>query len=118
MNLKENFRHIANNLVVAISSFGAFLLFVSLFIVWIAIGFWSGFSESWQTILHVFLAIVTFFMVLFIQHAQHRETRSMQIKLDELLKGVEGSRNAFVNIQKQPDHHLDKLESESEQDEK
>ena len=51
-------------------------------------------------------------MVLLIQHIQHRETRSMQIKLDELLKGVEGSRNSFINIQEKPDHHLDKLEDD------
>ena len=61
------------------------------------------------------MAIVTFLMVLLIQHIQLRETRSMQIKLDELLKGVEGSRNAFINIQAKPDHHLDKLQNESEE---
>lgn len=78
-------------------------------------GFWAGFSESWQMILHISLATVTFLMVLLIQHIQLRETRSMQIKLDELLKGVEGSRNAFINIQAKPDHHLDKLQNESKE---
>lgn len=112
-NFKESFRHFANNIVIATSSHWAFVLFFSVIIIWLFIGFWVGFSESWQLILHISLAIVTFLMVLLIQHIQLRETRSMQIKLDELLKGVEGSRNAFINIQAKPDHHLDKLQNES-----
>ena len=81
-------------------------------LIWLGVGFWLDFSESWQIILHISLVIVTFMMVLLIQHIQHRETRSMQIKLDELLKGVEGSRNSFINIQEKPDHHLDQLQNE------
>ena len=114
-NFKESFRHFANNMVIATSSHWSFLLFFSIIIIWLFIGFWVGFSESWQLILHISLAIVTFLMVLLIQHIQLRETRSMQIKLDELLKGVEGSRNAFINIQAKPDHHLDMLQNESEE---
>lgn len=111
-NFKESFRHIANRMVIATSSHWSFLFFFSVIIIWLALGLWFGFSESWQLILHIGLAIVTFLMVLLIQHVQHRETRSMQIKLDELLKGVEGARNAFINIQSKPDHHLEKLQNE------
>jgi low affinity Fe/Cu permease len=113
-NFKENFRHVANRIVIVTSSHWSFLFFFSVIIVWLAIGLWFGFSESWQLILHISLAIVTFLMVLLIQHVQHRETRSMQIKLDELLNGVEGARNAFINIQSKPDHHLDKLQNATE----
>ena len=102
-------------MVITTSSHWSFVLFFCLIIIWLCVGFWVGFTESWQIILHVSLAIVTFLMVLLIQHIQLRETRSMQIKLDELLKGVEGSRNAFINIQAKPDHHLDKLQNESEE---
>ena len=95
------------------SSHWSFLFFFGVIIIWLTIGLWFGFSETWQLILHISLAIVTFLMVLLIQHVQHRETRSIQIKLDELLKGVEGARNAFINIQTKPDHHLDKLQNET-----
>ena len=111
-NFKESYRHFANKIVIATSSHLAFTLFFSVIIIWLCVGFWVGFTESWQLILHITLAIVTFLMVLLIQHIQLRETRSMQIKLDELLKGVEGSRNAFINIQAKPDDHLDKLQNE------
>lgn len=113
MNFKENFRLIAHHVVLALSSHWSFLLFLVAIISWVAIGFLVNFSESWQLILHISLATITFLMVLLIQHIQHRETQSMQLKLDELLKGVEGSRNAFVNIQAEPSHVLDKLQAES-----
>ena len=111
-NFKEVLRRIANILVVSISSHWSLLFFFALMLIWLGVGFWLDFSESWQIILHISLVIVTFMMVLLIQHIQHRETRSMQIKLDELLKGVEGSRNSFINIQEKPDHHLDQLQNE------
>ena len=110
-SFKESFRHVANRVVIMTSSHWSFLFFFSVIIIWLAIGLWFGFSESWLLTLHISLAIVTFLMVLLIQHVQHRETRSIQIKLDELLKGVEGARNAFINIQTKPDHHLDKLQN-------
>ena len=106
------FRRIANNMVVIISSHWSLLFFFTLITIWLCVGFWVDFSESWKSTLHIGLALVTFVMVILIQHVQHRETRSMQIKLDELLKGVEGSRNTFINIQEKPDHHLDKLQNE------
>ena len=111
-NIKEIFRYIANKMVIGISSHWSFLFFFSLIIIWLCIGLWSGFTESWQIILHISLAIVTFLMVILIEHVQHRETRSMQIKLDELIKGVEGARNAYINLQDKPDDHMDKLHSE------
>lgn len=112
MDIKESARHFANHFVIGISSHWALLFFFTLILIWLGVGFWLGFSETWQFVLHIVLAIVTFLMVLLIQHVQHRETRSMQIKLDELLKGVDGARNAFINIQTKPDDHLDKLQNE------
>ena len=106
------FRRIANNMVVLISSHWTLLFFFTLITIWLCIGFWVDFSESWKLTLHIGLALITFVMVIFIQHVQHRETRAMQIKLDELLKGVEGSRNSFINIQDKSDQHLDTLQNE------
>ncbi len=89
------------------------MFFFSLIIIWLAVGFYEDFSESWQVILHITLVVITFIMVLLIQHAQHRETRSMQLKLDEILKGVEGSRDAFIGIQAESDDKLDTLERQT-----
>ena len=113
MDSKHIAKKTAHHFVVGISSNWSLLFFFLLTIIWLAVGFYEDFSESWQVILHITLAIITFIMVLLIQHAQHRETRSMQLKLDEILKGVEGSRNAFIGIQAESDDQLDTLEQQT-----
>ena len=113
MDIKQNARGIANNFVIGISSHWSLLFFFAITIFWLTVGFWQDFSESWQIILHITLVVITFVMVLLIQHIQHRETRSMQLKLDEILKGVEGSRNEFISIQTESDEQLDKLEEKA-----
>ena len=97
----------------ALALIGHFYSFFAISIFWLTVGFWQDFSESWQIILHITLVVITFVMVLLIQHIQHRETRSMQLKLDEILKGVEGSRNEFISIQTESDEQLDKLEEKA-----
>ena len=116
MDFKEIFRQYANHIVLALSSHWSFIVFFVAIVSWLIIGYFVDFSETWQLILHISLAIVTFLMVLLIQHIQHRETQSMQLKLDELLRGVEGSSNAYVHIQAEPSHVLDKLQAESKAD--
>lgn len=113
MNFKENFRQSAHHIVLALSSHWSFMVFFVTIFAWLIVGFFVHFSEIWQLTLHISLAIVTFLMVLLIQHIQNRETQSMHLKLDELLRGVEGSSNAYVHIQAEPSHVLDKLQAES-----
>lgn len=113
MNFKEHFRQSAHHIVLALSSHWSFMVFFIAIFAWLIVGFFVHFSETWQLTLHISLAIVTFLMVLLIQHIQNRETQSMHLKLDELLRGVEGSSNAYVHIQAEPSHVLDKLQAES-----
>ena len=116
MNFKEDFRQYAHHIVLTLSSHWSFIVFFVIIVSWLVMGYFVDFSETWQLTLHISLAIVTFLMVLLIQHIQHRETQSMHLKLDELLRGVEGSSNAYVHIQAEPSHVLDKLQAESKAD--
>ncbi len=112
LTLSDIFRKMAASFVDAISSVWAFLFFFIAILIWFLVGILFGFTETLQMFLHNTLNIVTLFIVLLIQHNKYRDNRSMHIKLDELLNGVEGSRNAFINIQKEFDKDLDKLEDE------
>jgi low affinity Fe/Cu permease len=50
--------------------------------------------------------IVTFLMVFLIQNTQNRETRIVTLKLDELLRGVEGARTSLVNLDQMSNQEL------------
>ncbi len=112
MNLKTNFRTFANRAVLAFSSAWSFLIFFILIFSWVIIGFINGFSEFWKLLLDFFLTIITFLIVLLVQHTQIKENRSIQLKLDELLKVIEGARIELVKLEDQPDSKLDQIQSE------
>jgi low affinity Fe/Cu permease len=51
-------------------------------------------------------------MVFILQNAQNRHDRALQLKLDELLRAVEGARTQMVNLQGMSEAELEKLEAD------
>lgn len=103
---------VATSVQRASSSVWAALTAVLLAGAWLAVAFstdlvssWE-FPRAWESVLLVVTALVTFVMVFFLQSAQERHTRAIQLKLDELLRAVEGAR----------DHHLVGLEQKGSDD--
>ena len=47
---------------------------------------------------HAVATMATWFMTLFIQRAEHRDTQAIQAKLDELLHAQSAARNALTHI--------------------
>ena len=51
-------------------------------------------------------------MVFLIQNTQNRETRIIALKLDELLRGVEGARTGLVKLDHMSDRDLELVRQE------
>ena len=51
-------------------------------------------------------------MVFLIQNTQNRETRIVRLKLDELLRGVEGARTGMVTLDHMSDEELEEVQRE------
>jgi low affinity Fe/Cu permease len=51
-------------------------------------------------------------MVFLIQNTQNRDAKAIHLKLDELLKGVEGARTSMVDLEDLPDAELKRLQHE------
>jgi low affinity Fe/Cu permease len=71
-----------------------------------------GFSQGWQSAMTSGTSIVTFLIVLVLQDTDTRQTRAMQLKLDELLRGVVQARTGLVHLEELSDEGLDSLEKE------
>ena len=75
-------------------------------------GLLSGFSEISLLLINTVATIVTFLMVFLIQNSQNRHYQAIQLKLDELIRGIEGPRTHLVNLENLADEELRKLEQE------
>ena len=104
------FAQSASNVMVSAWSFVSALLLI---IVWAVTGPFYHYSDSWQLVINTGTTIVTFLMVFLIQCTQNRDSKAIQLKLNELLRGVEGARTGLVNLEKLTDQELKQLESES-----
>lgn len=78
----------------------AFVLAAASIVVWAATGPVFHYSEEWQIVINTGTTIITFLMIFLIQNSQNRESAAVQIKLDELIRAVEGAHNAMLDLEK------------------
>jgi low affinity Fe/Cu permease len=76
--------------------------------VWAALGPRLHYSENWQLWINTMTTILTFLMVFLLQHSQNRDTRAVQLKLDELLRAINGARNEFIDLENLSEQELAK----------
>jgi low affinity Fe/Cu permease len=81
-------------------------------VVWGLTGPAFHFSDTWQLIINTGTTIVTFLMVFLIQNTQNRDAKAVHLKLDELIRAVQGARNQLVDLEKLSDDELKKLEEQ------
>jgi low affinity Fe/Cu permease len=112
MGLNEVFRRAAARVSCALGSPWAFLAAVSLVSIWAALGPVLDYSNNWQLIFSTATTIPTFLMVFILQNSQNRDTKAINIKLDELLRAIEGARTGLANVGELSDEDLAKLERE------
>src|ERR1041384_4632627 len=111
---REGFRKFAHRTALIVGSPWLFCLACVTIIVWAAVGPLFHFSDTWQLVINTGTAIVTFLMVFLIQNTQNRDSRAIHLKLDELIRALQGARNTLVNLEEMSDEELDALQKEFE----
>jgi len=110
--IRDSFRHFARKASAVLGSAWAFIGALVIIGVWGLTGPMFHFSDTWQLIINTGTTIVTFLMVFLIQNTQNRDAKAMHLKLDELIRAVQGARNRLVDLEALSDEELKKLEDQ------
>ena len=86
----------------------AFVVALTIVIIWALVGPIFHYSDTWQLVINTGTTIVTFLMVFLIQNSQNRDNAAIQVKLDELIRVSEG-KNFFVGIEHMTDEEIERL---------
>ena len=92
----------------------SFVLAVGTLCVWAITGPFYHFSDTWQLVINTGTTIITFLMVFLIQNTQNRDSAAMQLKLDELIRAVQGAHNALLDLEELTQKDLDQIRARYE----
>lgn len=87
----------------------AFLLAVVVILAWGISGPVFGYSDTWQLVVNTGTTIITFLIVFLIQNTQNRDSQAVHVKLDELIRALEGAHKALLDLEDLEDKELDRI---------
>lgn len=77
----------------------AFIVALTIVVIWAATGPLFNFSDTWQLVINTGTSIVTLLMVFLIQNTQNRDTKAMQIKLAEVILALEKANDRIAAVE-------------------
>ncbi len=77
----------------------AFIIALSIIILWIITGPLFHFSDTWQLVINTGTTIVTFLMVFLIQRSQNKDALAIHLKLNEIVAALEGASNRLIDVE-------------------
>jgi low affinity Fe/Cu permease len=79
--------------------------------VWAATGPLFHFSDKWMQVMSTGTSLLTFLLVFLIQNTQNRDTRAINLKLNELIRAADKARNQMIDIERLTDVELDEMQA-------
>jgi low affinity Fe/Cu permease len=110
----NGFRGIADGTGSVVGSPWTFTATLALTALWLLLGPVFGFSDTWQLTMNTAASQVTFLIAFLLQNTQNRDTRALQLKLDELIRITAGARPQLMNLEELDEHQLEALKKEFE----
>lgn len=110
MKRKKNvFETFATKITTWTGSSLAFGIALGIVIGWILSGPFFHYSDTWQLVINTGTTIITFLMVFLIQKTQNKDSKAIQLKLNELIAASRFASNRMVDIEDLSEGELDVL---------
>ncbi len=88
----------------------AFFIATMAIIIWLFVGVFINFTDRWESIMNISVTIITFLIVFLIQYTQNRDMQIINLKIDELIKGMKEADNERIDLASLSDDQLSELE--------
>jgi low affinity Fe/Cu permease len=112
--MTNGFRRIADVTGSVVGHPWTFIANLALTMLWLLLGPVFQFSDTWQLTMNTAASQVTFLVAFLLQNTQNRDTRALQLKLDELIRSTAGARSQLIQLEELDDRQLDALKAEFE----
>ncbi len=106
---KDFFENFANTITNFTGSSYAFFGALIIVILWIVTGPLFNYSDTWQLVINTGTTVITFLMVFLIQKSQNKESKAIQLKLNELIASSNVASNRMVDLEDLSEKELNKL---------
>jgi low affinity Fe/Cu permease len=87
----------------------AFIGALAIIVLWLIVGPYFGFSDTWQLVINTGTTIITFLMVFLIQRMQNKDSKAIHLKLNELVAALNGPSNRLIDIEDLSEEELEIL---------
>jgi low affinity Fe/Cu permease len=110
MEKKDSFfEKMATNITCWTGSSAAFGIAFTVIVIWGISGPVFKYSDTWQLVINTGTTIITFLMVFLIQKSQNKDSKAIQLKLNELIAASRHASNRMVDIEDLTEAELDIL---------
>lgn len=108
----ELFRRLAASIAGLLGTPVAFMVALAVVVGWAISGPFFRFSDTWQLFINTGTTITTFLMVFLLQNTQNRDSRAIQLKLDEIIHKTQGPRNQLIDLENMTEAEFEAIAAE------
>lgn len=108
-HISQMLEQFAHRVTVWSGSSLAFIVALSVVVVWAITGPLFKFSDTWQLVINTGTTIATFLMVFLIQRSQNKDALAIHLKLNEIVAALEGASNRLIDIEDLTEEEVETL---------
>lgn len=106
------FKHLSQKVSRITGSPVAFVLAFLSVIIWLISGPYAHFSNTWLMSIATVTDVIIFLTVFSLQYSQNRDSKAIQLKLNELISADQKARDSFIGLEEMTDDELEALDNQ------